>query len=117
MTRSESRETYALETYGQIFSLTRKAIINDDLGAFADYALAMGRAAAETEADALVQLLLQGGGAGPAMGDGKRLFSVEHGNLAATGALPSVTTLSAARTALRNQKGLDGKTPINATPI
>lgn len=116
VSRTESRETYALETYGQIFRLSRKAIIKDDLGAFADYALAMGRAAAETEADQLVQLLAQASGAGPLMSDGKRLFAPEHGNNAGTGAPPTVAALSGARQAMRDQKGLDGRTPINATP-
>ncbi len=115
VSRSETKEGYSLDTFGQIFSLSRKAIINDDLGAFSDWSVAMGRAAAETEADQLVQLLIGSNGTGPAMGDGKRLFSPEHGNLGATGAPPTVPALSDARLAMRNQKGLDGKTPINAT--
>ncbi len=112
----ESREGYSLETFGTIFSLTRKAIINDDLGAFNEWSVIMGRASAETEADQLVQLLLQGSGNGPVMGDGKRLFAPEHGNLAGAGASPAVSALTDARVAMRNQKGLDNNTPINATP-
>lgn len=114
-TRTEAKEGYALDTFGQIFSLSRKAMINDDLGAFSDWAAVMGRAAAETEADQLVQLLTQGSGLGPTMDDGKRLFHTDHGNLAGSGAAPGVSTLSAARLAMRRQKGLDGATPINAT--
>lgn len=116
VTRTEARESYSLETYGEIFALSRKAIINDDLGAFQDYAAAMGRAAAETEADQLVQALLGANGNGPAMSDGKRLFAPEHGNLAATGSALSVAALSDARQALRTMRGVDGKTPVNATP-
>lgn len=112
----EAREGYSLETFGTIFSLTRKAIINDDLGAFNEWSVIMGRASAETEADQLVQLLLQGGGNGPVMSDGKRLFAPEHGNLAGAGASPVVSALTDGRVAMRNQKGLDGTTPINATP-
>ena len=62
-------------------------------------------------------LVSQSSGAGPLMGeDGKRLFHADHGNLAGTGAAPDETTLSAARLALRTMKGLDGKTPVAATP-
>lgn len=114
-TRSETRDSYSLETFGQLFSLSRKAIINDDLGAFSDWAVAMGRAAAETEADQLVQLLTQAAGLGPLMGDTKRLFHVDHGNVAGVGGAPDTTSLGAARLAMRNQKGVDAATPINAT--
>jgi phage head maturation protease len=114
-TRSEAVDAYSLGTFGEIFNLSRKAIINDDLGAFADWAVAMGRAAAETEADQLVQLLIQGSGLGPVMGDTKRLFHSDHGNLAGSGAAPGTNTLAAGRLAMRTQTGVDGTTPINAT--
>ena len=54
-------------------------------------------------------------GAGPTLSDTKALFHVDHGNKAATGAVISDTTLSAARLALRTQKGLDGRI-IRVTP-
>lgn len=116
LTTGEAIEGYSLETFGGIFNLSRKAIINDDLGAFTQWAGMMGRSAAETEADQLVQLLTQAAGLGPVMGDGKRLFHVDHGNLAGAGALPDVDELSAARLALRRQTGLDNESPINAPP-
>lgn len=116
-TRSEAAESYALDTFGRIFNLSRKALINDDLGAFGDFARAAGQAAATTEANLLWSLLSQSNGAGPVMGeDSKRLFHADHGNLAGAGAAPDETTLSAARLALRTMKGLDGKTVIAATP-
>ena len=112
LTTGEAKEGYSLETFGGMFNLSRKAIINDDLGAFARWAEMMGRAAAETEADQLVSLLT----ANPVMEDGNALFSAAHGNLSATGAAPDVDSLSAARLALRRQTGLDGVSPISATP-
>lgn len=116
-TRGEAAESYKLDTYGSLFALSRKAIINDDLGAFRDWGIAAGRAAAETEANLLFALLTQSAGAGPTMGeDGKRLFHADHGNLAGTGTVLDIDTLSAARTGLRKMKGLDSKTPISATP-
>ncbi|GLK54345.1 HK97 family phage prohead protease [Methylopila capsulata] len=115
VTRSEAVESYALDTYGALFTISRKALINDDLGAFNDWASAAGQAAAQTEAALLWSLLAQSAGAGPLMSDAKRLFHADHGNLL-TGAALSVEALSAARLAMRNQTGLDGKTRIAVTP-
>jgi phage major head subunit gpT-like protein len=114
--RGEAKEAYALKTYAKIFSLSRQALINDDLGAFADFATAAGRAAAETEAQVLIDLLTAASGVGPTLDDGVALFAAGHGNLAAVGTIIDVTNLAAARLAMRSQLGIDAKTPINATP-
>jgi HK97 family phage prohead protease len=113
---AEAKEGYALETFGRMFSLSRKAIINDDLGAFARWAEMMGQAAAETEAEQLLAMLTANAGGGIKLSDGKNLFHADHGNLAGAGAAPSEATLSAARLAMRLQKGLDGSTPVNVVP-
>ena len=115
VSRSEAVEAYALDTYGALFTISRKALINDDLGAFNDWASAAGQAAAQTEAALLWSLISQSNGAGPTMGDGKRLFHADHGNTL-TGAALSVEALSDARLAMRQQTGLDGKTRIAVTP-
>lgn len=116
MTTGEAKEGYALETFGGTFALSRKAIINDDLGAFGRWGEMMGRAAAETEAKQLLGLLTANAGAGVTLEDGSPLFHADHGNLAASGAAPAELTLSDARLAMRTQKGLDGATPINVVP-
>lgn len=116
LSTAEAKEGYSLETFGGIFSLSRKAIINDDLGAFARWGEMMGQAAAETEAGQLLALLTANAGAGVTMGDGKALFHADHGNLAGTGAALSEATLDAARQAMRTQKMMDGKTPVNVVP-
>ncbi|ADP71985.1 peptidase U35 phage prohead HK97 [Rhodomicrobium vannielii ATCC 17100] len=116
VTRGESEESYAIDSFGAKFSLSRKALINDDLGAFNDVAQAAGQAAAQKEAELLWSLLSQSSGAGPVMGeDNKRLFHADHGNLLTAAAL-SETSLSAARLALRTRKGLDKKTVISVVP-
>lgn len=56
--------------------------MNDDLGAFADLAHRMVRAAAETEARTLVTLLEAGSSNRPTLSDGKTLFHADHGNKA-----------------------------------
>lgn len=116
VSRSEAAESYVLDTYAGMFSITRKALINDDLNAFADWSRAAGQAAAQTEGALLWTLLSQGAGAGPVMNeDSKSLFHADHGNLL-TGAALAVASLSLARKSLRTMKGLDGKTVIAVTP-
>ncbi|WP_338661141.1 prohead protease/major capsid protein fusion protein [Pararoseomonas sp. SCSIO 73927] len=114
VTAGETKEGFALETFAGMFNLSRKALINDDLGAFADWQRMMGRASAETEAAAIVNLLLAGNGAGAKLSDGKALFHADHGNLLTSAEL-SVAALTDARTALRRQRNPNGS-PSNVVP-
>lgn len=111
----EGAESYRIREFGVIFGLTRQALINDDLSAFGDWTIAAGQAAADCEAEELAKLLSENAGLGPVLEDGKTLFHADHGNLGVGGVL-SVLTLGAGRQAMREQTGLDGKTPISATP-
>ena len=114
-TFTESGTSYRIDTFGRIFGITRQALINDDLGAFTDVPSKMGTAAAEFESQFLVDLLVDGAGLGPVMADTFRLFAAQHGNLAGAGGGIDATTLSAARLAMRRQKGLTGQV-INIRP-
>ncbi len=114
-TMAEAREAYKVETWARKIGITRQVLVNDDLGAFSDLARRMGQAAAETEARILVTLLEAGSGNGPTLSDSKTLFHADHGNKASTGAVISDATLSAARLALRTQKGIEDCT-IRVTP-
>lgn len=105
-------ESYKVDTFGKIISLSRQAMVNDNLGAFADLAMRFGRAAGEFEAGFLVDLL----SSNPVMSDAVALFHATHANLAGTPAILSVDSLGIARKAMRLQKGLDGKTPVDASP-
>lgn len=117
VSRGEAAESYALDTYGSMFALSRKALINDDLGAFRDWGIAAGRAAAETEANMLVGLLTQASGAGPVMGeDETRLFHADHGNLAAVPSALDVDAISLGRLAMRSLTGVGGAAAISVTP-
>jgi len=114
-TMAEAREAYKVETWARKIGITRQVLVNDDLGAFSDLARRMGQGAAETEARILVDLLEANTGNGPKLSDNKTLFHADHGNKAGTGAAISDTTLSAARLALRTQKGIEDRT-IRVTP-
>ena len=74
---SEERATNQLETYGKKFCLTRKMIINDDLGAFMKVPVAMGNRAARLIDQLFFTRLLSN----PEQRDGKKLFATEHLNL------------------------------------
>lgn len=108
----EAAEGYSLNTYGRIFAITRQALINDDLGAFASVFQGWARAAAELEAEIIAGLIINN----PVMSDGNALYSSAHGNIAGSGSAISVASLGAARMAMRLQKDLDGITPVSATP-
>jgi phage major head subunit gpT-like protein len=110
-----SQPAWKLKTFGRIFSITRQALINDDLGAFADVPQQFGIAAREFESAQVVSLLTSAAGAGPTMGSGSPLFHSTHGNLASVGAAISITSLGAARAAMRLQKNLDNRV-VNITP-
>lgn len=114
-TFGETKESYKIDTFGRVFGITRQALVNDDLGAFADLSRRLGQSAAAFEADFLVTLLTSGSGNGPNMEDGKALFHTDHGNKAASGSVIAVTTLSAGRLAMRKQTGLGGEL-IAVTP-
>jgi hypothetical protein len=109
-TIGERYETIQLATYGKLFSITRQAIINDDLNAFTDIPRKMGRAAARTVGDLVWSILT----ANPTLSDGVALFHSTHKNLAASGAALSAASVGAARTAMRTQK--DGKATLNIRP-
>lgn len=114
-TMAEAREAYKVETWARKIGITRQVLVNDDLGAFSDLARRMGQGAAETEARILVDLLEANSGNGPKLSDTKTLFHADHGNKAGSGAIISDATLSAARLALRTQKGIEDRT-IRVTP-
>ena len=126
-TMTEGRESYSVAIHARGLRISRQALINDDLSAFDDMSK-FGRAAAEGESIYIVNLLTSGDpytagpGNGPTMGDNIALFNAAHGgNLLSGGgtaltAAGGVAAISAARTVMRLQRDLDGRTPINAEP-
>lgn len=111
-TLKDAGTSYALVTYGRMVSLTRQAIINDDLRAFERLVTAFGGSSSRLE-NRLVYSQLAGN---PMMGDGKELFHADHKNLATgAGSGLALATLKAGRTAMRLQKGLAGE-ELNLAP-
>ena len=99
-------------TYGKLFSLTRQAIINDDLGMFSKIATKYG-SAAKRLVNKMVYAQLTGN---VKMQDNVALFDSKHGNVAGTGEALSVKAIAKAITAMRRQKGITGEATLNVTP-
>lgn len=112
---ADSKESYALATYGRKIAITRQSLINDDMGAFDRMPVLLGRAAAETEASLFWAIIT----ANANMGDGVAMFHANHGNLGTPGAI-AIASLNEGRAAMRKQKGLANKAadaePLNLTP-
>lgn len=105
-------ETIQLATYGKIIRISREAIINDDLGILGDLPRKMGRAAKRKVGD-LVWAIITGT---HLMSDGVTLFDSSHANLAGSAAAPTVTSLGAARSAMRIQKESSTGPSLNIRP-
>ncbi|RWR45103.1 peptidase [Sinirhodobacter ferrireducens] len=117
--RAESGETMRLKTFARGVTVSRKLMIDDDLGLLGDMTAALGEAAAQTEADILVTLLT----GNPNLSDGTPVFDATRGNLGnagggSAGAIGSagVDVFTDARQAMRTVKGMDGKTIVGAAP-
>ncbi|EMD6814824.1 Clp protease ClpP [Citrobacter koseri] len=108
VTTGDKGETIALATYGEIFSVTRQAIINDDLNSLTDVPMKMGRAAKATIGDLVYAILTTN----QKLSDGKALFHADHKNLSA-GAI-SVASIDEARKLMRLQK--EGERSLNIRP-
>jgi HK97 family phage prohead protease len=109
-TLDEAGEAYSLKTFGKALSITREAIVNDDLGAF-QIAARLGAAARAFMAAELAAKVE----ANPAMADGVAVFHADHANLTAPAPGTILEGLAAARLAMRIQTGLSGGL-IDVTP-
>ena len=108
----EDKATNQLDTYGKKFVLTRKMIINDDLGAFMKFPTSMGNRAARLIDQLFFLRLLSN----PTQGDNKKLFHTGHKNLL-TGADSYLhhESLSLAITLFLDQTDADSQ-PISVEP-
>jgi hypothetical protein len=115
MPMTDSKETYRIEKYGGIFTVSWETVVNDDLDAISRIPAMHGNAAKRKINKVCYNILTSN----PTMGDSYSLFSASHAsgsNFANASAAPSVTTLNTAFTAMMKQKGLSSDAIINVTP-
>lgn len=110
-TVAEAGESYKVVTYGKIIAFSRQSVVNDDLRAFDRLLTAFASSARRLEN----RLVYRQVTTNPTMSDTKALFHADHGNLAAAAGAIATGTLSAARAAMRKQKGLASE-ELNITP-
>lgn len=108
---TEASVTKSIATYGRSFSITRKAIINDDLGALSTIPAKYG-AASRRMINKMVYAIF---GTNPTI-EGAALFHANHGNLAAAAAALSVESLGKAKASMAKQKNIGGKEFLNIQP-
>jgi len=108
---SDKKETGNVTTKGKAYTISRQAIVNDDLGAFTRIPQAIGASIERRINGTCYELLYSNSLVGPAMTeDGLYLFDATattgHGNYIASGsgAVPSSTTLDAGRKAMMTRK-------------
>lgn len=106
VTIKDRGEPIALATYGELFSIDRQTIINDDLDMLTRIPQAMGLAARATVGDLVWAVLTSN----PKMSDGKPLFHADHGNLVAADLC--IEGLDTARKAMLLQKSGDRRLNI-----
>ncbi|CAH0126863.1 prohead protease/major capsid protein fusion protein [Roseomonas sp. CECT 9278] len=110
-TMSESQEIVVLQTFARRIRVTRPMLVNDDLGAFTDFAAAIGRRVAEFENATAYQLLNSGNGDGPTLTTGNATVfgtGAARANKAGAGSALDLGGLATGRAAIMRQRTLDG---------
>ena len=106
---TEASVKTAVATYGRAFSITRQAMINDDLGALSTIPMLYGVAARRGINKLVYDILTKN----PRI-EGASLFHADHGNLA--GGEISVKSLGEAKAMMARQKNIQGKEYLNVPP-
>jgi len=111
----DEKESYAVEAYAKRFSITWRAVVNDDMDAFSKVPASHSRAAANTIEQTLWGIVL----ANPTLNDSVALFATATGNrkttnLTASVGAPSVTTVQTLTALMRSMRGVN--TPEEALP-
>jgi hypothetical protein len=94
---------FQIRTFGVRFSISRQALVNDDLAAFVDLPASLGRSARRRIDDELYSVLASN----PVLAqDGLAVFNAAHANVATgAGSALSSASLATARKLMRRQRG------------
>jgi hypothetical protein len=112
---SDERESYKVEKYGALFTVSWETIINDDLDAISRVPQMHGNACRRAVNRAVYNILT----ANATMSDGEALFSASHDsgrNIQNTAGAPSVATLNDAFRVMMTQTGLSTDAILNIQP-
>lgn len=109
------KESIQADTEGNIISISRKTLINDDLDAFVGLSGRLGGAAAYSIEEAVFDMIKENNGMGPKMSSGNPLFHSSHNNVAGQESL-SVAGLEEDRIVLAEQMDPGGNRYLNLRP-
>jgi phage major head subunit gpT-like protein len=109
------KATITVATKGNIVSISRQMIVNDDMNAFTRLPGMLGRAAALSIEVDIYALLASNAGLGPTLSDGATLFHATHGNIT-TGAALAAAAIDLDRVAMASQKEPNGNDYVDLRP-
>lgn len=110
------KETIQVSTYGNILSITRRTLVDDDLGALVASVTRLGRAASLSIETKVYEVLAENSGLGPLLNDGVALFDATHKNIG-TGAALSIAAIHSDADVLAEQTDVgDAETYLGLTP-
>jgi hypothetical protein len=116
---SDAKETYKINKYGNMFTITWETVVNDDLDAISRIPAMQGAACRRLQNQAVYGVLT----GNPTMADTGALFNATaqttaggHANLATGAGAPSVTTLNTAYISMMTKKGLRSDVILNIQP-
>ncbi len=106
---TEASVTTSVATYGRSFSITRQALINDDLGALSTIPAKYGAAAKRMINKMVYEVLTSN----PTI-EGAALFDAKHGNVGTAGI--TVEGIAALKSQMARQTNIGGKEALNIQP-
>lgn len=116
---SDAKETYKINKYGNMFTITWETIVNDDLDAISRIPAMQGGACRRLQNQAIYGVLT----ANAVMADTGALFNTTaqttaggHANLTTGAGAPSVATLNTAFVSMMTKKGLRSDVILNIQP-
>ena len=116
---SDAKESYKINKYGNMFTITWETVVNDDLDAISRIPAMQGAACRRLQNQAIYGVLT----ANAAMADTGLLFNATaqataggHANYATGAGAPSVTTLNTAYISMMTKKGLRSDVILNIQP-
>jgi HK97 family phage prohead protease len=103
-------------TKGNIIGISRQAVIDDDMSAFADLAVRLGRSARLSIEVDFYALLAQNSGLGPTMSDSQPFFHSSRGNVNGSGSALGAAGIDADRIIMMRQTDPSGNELLDLRP-
>lgn len=113
-TMTDAKETYKVEKYGAIFTVSWETVVNDDLDAISRVPAMHGNACRRKVNKTVYSVLTSN----PTMSDSVALFGSHSSgtNLSGSNGNPTVTNMNTAFAAMMKQKGLNSDVIISVVP-